>query len=235
MKIFAISDLHLSINNEKPMDVFGPVWEGYLDKIIADWNNKVSSEDIVLLAGDLSWAMKLSDAKKDFEYLKSLPGKKIIIRGNHDYWWSTISKVRNELPQNFYALQNDAIKINNVIFCGTRGWIQENDKNFSSEDRKIFDREVIRLQMSLEEAKKLQTNNEPIVCLIHYPPFDKNYNPTKFTKLLEEYNVNTVIYGHLHGNIKNKKLKYALNGVSYYLTSCDQTENTLAEIVLENN
>ena len=235
MKIFAISDLHLSINNEKPMDIFGPVWEGYLDKIFEDWHKKVANDDVVLLAGDLSWAMKLNDAKKDFDYLKNLPGKKIIIRGNHDYWWSTISKVRNELPENFYAMQNDAIKLGNIIFCGTRGWILENDKNFTSEDKKIFDRELLRLEMSLKQAKELQVNNEPIVCLIHFPPFDKNFNPTKFTKLLEDYNVNSVIYGHLHGKLKNVKKKFILNGISYYLTSCDQTDNLLTEIFLEEN
>ena len=235
MKIFAISDLHLSINNEKPMDIFGPVWENYLDKIVEDWKNKVADDDVVLLAGDLSWAMKLNDAKLDFDYLKTLPGKKIIIKGNHDYWWSTISKVRAELPTNFYALQNDAIKIGNIIFCGTRGWIQPNDRNFTSEDKKIFDREVIRLEMSLKEAKKLQKNNESIVCLMHYPPFDKNFNTTKFTSLLEVYQVNSVVYGHLHGYLKNLKLKYILNGIPYYLTSCDQTKNELTEIILEEN
>lgn len=235
MKIFAISDLHLSINNQKPMNIFGPVWEGYLNKIVEDWSNKVTNNDIVLLAGDLSWAMKLEEANLDFEYLKNLPGKKIIVRGNHDYWWSTITKVRNILPNNFYALQNDAIKFDNVIFCGTRGWMQEGDKNFTSEDKKIFDRELIRLEISLKEAKKFQTNNEQIVCLIHYPPFDKNFNGTKFTKLIEDYNVNTVIYGHLHGFLKNKKLKYVLNGVTYYLTSCDQTNNKLVEVILEEN
>ena len=235
MKIFAISDLHLSINNQKPMNIFGPVWEGYLDKIISNWSNNVTEDDIVLLAGDLSWAMKLDDAKLDFNYLKSLPGKKIIIKGNHDYWWSTITKVRNILPNNFYALQNDAIKIDNIIFCGTRGWTQEEDKNFTKEDKKIFDREVLRLEMSLKEAKKLQTNEERIVCLMHYPPFDKNFNGTKFTKLLEEYGVNCTIYGHLHGVLKNKKLKYVLNGITYYLTSCDQINNELVQINLEEN
>lgn len=231
MKVFAISDLHLSINNEKPMDVFGPVWEGYLDKIVKDWREKVKEEDVVLMAGDLSWAMKLDDAKKDFDYLENLPGKKIIIRGNHDYWWSTISKVRNILPKNFYALQNDAIKFDDVIFCGTRGWIQENDKNFGLEDKKIFDREVLRLEMSLKQAQKLQTNNESIICLIHYPPFDRNFNETPFTKLIENFKVTAVIYGHLHGVINNKKLKYSLNSVDYYLTSCDQTSNSLIQII----
>ena len=122
MKIFAISDLHLSVNNSKPMDIFGPVWDGYLDKIFSQWKNLVSSDDLVLMAGDLSWAMKLEEVVPDIDLLKNLPGKKIIIRGNHDYWWKSISSLRALLPTDFYAIQNDALKFDNVIVCGTRGW-----------------------------------------------------------------------------------------------------------------
>lgn len=232
MKIFSISDLHLSINNSKPMNIFGPVWEGYLDKIVEDWKAKVSDDDVVLLAGDLSWAMKLEDASKDLKFLESLPGRKIIIKGNHDYWWSTISKVRNELPQNVYALQNDCIEINNVIFCGTRGWLIESDLA-TSQDKKIFDRELIRLEMSLKEAQAKQIQGQKIVCLMHYPPFDKYGNPTKFTKLIENYNVTSVVYGHLHGKVPYAKHKLVLNDVTYYLTSCDMVGNKLVEISID--
>ena len=149
MKVFAISDLHLSINNPKPMDIFGPVWQGYLDKIFEDWKAKVSDEDLVLLAGDFSWAMKLEDTKEDFALLSSLPGKKIIIRGNHDYWWKSISAVRAFLPQNFYAIQNDAIKFGDIVVCGTRGWmVPERNSEQSEENKKIYDREVIRLELT---------------------------------------------------------------------------------------
>ena len=133
MKIFSISDLHLDINNTKPMDIFGPIWHGHLDKIKADWNDRVSDDDVVILAGDYSWAMKLDDVVPDFELLNSLKGKKIIIRGNHDYWWSSVSKVREKLPKNCYALQNDAIKIGDYIFCGNRGWLIPEGK-FKSEE-----------------------------------------------------------------------------------------------------
>ena len=157
MKVFAISDLHLSLNNPKPMNVFGPVWEGYEQKIFEDWKKKVGEEDLVLLAGDFSWAMKLEEAKVDFDLIKDLPGKKIIIRGNHDYWWSSISAVRKMLPKDIYAIQNDAIKFENIIVCGTRGWtVSENGKFASEEDEKIFKREVIRLDLTLKSAKKLQ-------------------------------------------------------------------------------
>lgn len=224
MKVFAISDLHLSLNNPKPMDIFGPVWNNYLDDIVKDWQEKVTDDDVVLLAGDLSWAMKLNDAVKDIEFIAKLPGKKIIIRGNHDYWWEAIGKVRKVLPQNFYALQNDCIEINNVIFCGTRGW--------TFDDEKLLNRELIRLEMSLKSAKSIQNNNQKIVCMLHYPPFDKVFSSTNFTKLLENYGVSYVIYGHLHGLKKGTfSLTYHMNKIDYYLTSCDMLKNKLVQII----
>ena len=128
MKIYAISDLHLDVNNTKPMDIFGPVWQNSLEKIQQDWNNKVTEDDVVILAGDYSWAMKLEEVVPDFELLNRLKGTKIIIRGNHDFWWSSISRVREKLPQKTYALQNDAIKLGNYIFCGNRGWTIPEDR-----------------------------------------------------------------------------------------------------------
>jgi len=230
LKVYAISDLHLSINNPKPMNIFGPVWDNYLEEIVEDWNKKVTDEDVVLLAGDLSWAMKLEDAKTDINFLKDLKGKKILLRGNHDYWWSTISKVRNILPENIYALQNDSLVLGDYIFCGSRGWIVDDSKMTDSNDKKIFERELIRLEMSLKEAKAKQDNNQEIICLMHYPPFDKNNESTRFTDLIEKYEVKTVVYGHLHGKVSNVKEVLTLNGVNYYLTSCDMVKNKLIEI-----
>lgn len=231
MKIFAISDLHLSINNPKPMDIFGPVWDNYLDKIIEDWNKKVSVEDVVLLAGDLSWAMKLEDAADDIEILNKLKGTKILLRGNHDYWWSTISKVRNILPPNIYAIQNDSLVIGSYIFCGTRGWVVDSGKLNNAEDKKIYDRELIRLELSLKDAKSKQKNGEKIICMLHFPPYDKFNNPTPFTNLIESYGVDTVIFGHLHGKIPNANKILKINNVNYYLTSCDMVGNSLVEII----
>ena len=166
MKVFAISDLHLSVNNPKPMDIFGPVWENYLDKIFADWKEKVSEDDLVLLAGDFSWAMKLEDTKDDFALLADLPGKKVMVRGNHDYWWKSISAVRGILPKDFYAIQNDAIKIGNYIICGTRLWnLPTMSKTQSEEDEKIYKRELLRLEMTLQAANKLKADNEKIICM----------------------------------------------------------------------
>ncbi len=231
MKVFAISDLHLSINNPKPMNIFGPTWEGYLDKIFSDWKNKVGEDDLVLLAGDFSWAMKLEETKPDFELLKNLPGKKIIIRGNHDYWWKSISAVRDFIPASFYAIQNDALKFGNYIICGTRLWnIPDTNKSMSEEDRKIYNRELIRLEMTLQSAQKLKTSDEDkIICMLHYPPYTFKEEDNEVTNLIEKYNVSKVVYGHIHANCK-QNLVLNKNGVEYYLTSCDIVGNKIIEI-----
>ena len=230
MKIFSISDLHLDIHNSKPMDIFGPVWHGHEIKVAEDWRAKVGEDDIVILAGDYSWAMKLEQVVPDFDFIKNLPGKKIIIRGNHDYWWSSLAKVREILPENCYALQNDAIKIGNYIFCGNRGWLIPQGKQNTEENRKLYAREVIRLELSLQAAKKLQTNNEKIIFITHYPPFNNKIEPSEYTRILEENGVYKVVFAHLHGYI-NPNMRYnEINGIKYYLTSCDAVKNTLVEI-----
>lgn len=229
MKIFAISDLHLSVNNPKPMDIFGPTWEGYLDKICDDWKSKVGDDDLVLIAGDFSWAMKMDEAKADFEMLKFLPGKKVVIKGNHDYWWSSISGLRNMLPENFYAIQNDALKFGSYIVCGTRLWLSPEGKQLAESDDKIYRRELIRLEMTLQCAKKLQIEDEKIVCMLHYPPFSFKEEDNEITQLIEKYGVSKVVYGHIHANTK-LKLATVKNGVEYFLTSCDMVDNKLVRI-----
>lgn len=231
MKIFAISDLHLCLSGAKPMDIFGATWENYLDEIKQDWNSKVNDEDIVLMSGDMSWALKLEEATNDLEYLNSLKGKKIIIRGNHDYWWKSISALRRELPENIYPLQNDAIKIDNFIIAGTRGWVvAEPNKTLNEQDEKIYKRELIRLELSLEYAKRLRTNNEKVICMIHYPPFNSTLKESEFTQLIEKYKVDKVVYGHLHGKQSRSINHINLNGVDYFLTSCDKLNNKLIQI-----
>ena len=230
MKVFAISDLHLSINSNKPMNIFGPVWENYLDKIEQSWNRLVSDDDVVLISGDISWAMKLNDAIPDLNYISQFKGKKIILRGNHDYWWSSISGVRSVLKQNMFAIQNDAIKIGDTIFCGTRGWTVPETTHKTPDDEKIYNREVIRLGLSLQDAKRLQQNNEKIIVMMHYPPFNSKMEDNEFTNLIEQYGVKTVVYGHLHSYDKKQKLIVYKNNVKYYLTSCDLIGNELIQI-----
>jgi predicted phosphohydrolase len=230
MKIYAISDLHLSLSGEKPMDIFGDKWEGYLDKIKLDWQEKVSEEDVVLICGDISWAMKLDGALSDFSWFDGLKGKKILIRGNHDYWWQGITRIRESLPSGFFALQNDAVKIGNIVFCGSRGWAVEGSPDFKETDRKIYLREVERFKLALNSAKKLIEDGDELICLIHYPPFNVRLEPSLFTNLFEEYNVSKVVYGHLHGKDAKAYYKTNFNGVTYILSSCDMVDNKLVEV-----
>ena len=228
MKIFAISDLHLSVNNPKPMDIFGPTWDNYVEKIFADWHKKVTNDDVVLLCGDFSWAMKIDEVVADFNLLKDLPGRKVIIRGNHDYWWKSITAVRNILPPNFYAIQNDAVKFENVVICGTRFWNFVDAKS-SSDDVKIYNRELIRLRLTLDSALKLKNDGDKLICMLHYPPYTIKEEDNEVTAIMEEYGVDAVVYGHIHAFLK-QNLVLKKGCATYYLTSCDLVKNALVEI-----
>ncbi len=230
MKVFAISDLHLSTNCPKPMDIFGPVWTNYLESIEADWNQKVTEDDIVLIPGDISWAMKWEDSFPDLEYISKFKGHKILLRGNHDYWWKSISELRNHLPRKMYAIQNDALRIGNYVICGTRGWTVPEYAHKSEADEKIYKREVLRLKLSLDHMTKIKQEGDTVIACMHFPPFNSKLEASDFTNLLEEYGVNKVVFGHLHSYDKRQQLAVNLNGIDYYLTSCDLVDNKLVEI-----
>ncbi len=231
MKIFAISDLHLSSACDKPMDIFGGNWENYQQKIQENWKRLVTDDDLVLIAGDISWAMKLDEAIADLEWIDALPGKKIIIKGNHEYWWKSISAVRQVLPKSIMAIQNDSVKIGDYIFCGTRGWvIPEKGKELSSEDLKIYKREVERLKLTLKTAKNLQ-NDEKIIALMHFPPRNCEKESNEFIKLFEEFGVSAVVFGHLHGYTNCERVSTG-GGIVYYFTSCDHIGNSPVEILV---
>lgn len=232
MRVYAISDLHLSINNPKPMDIFGEVWNNYLDEISAFWQENITDDDVVLIAGDISWAMTLDNVKPDLVYLSAFKGKKVLLRGNHDYWWHSISALRAILPYNMYAVQNDCIRIGDLLLCGSRGWTTPENKNFTDEDKKIYDREVIRLRLSLEDMKKKRGDGEKVIAMMHFPPFNSKFEPSPFTELFSEYNVDAVVYGHLHGKNARVKKKVDINGIGYYLTSCDMVDNIPVSIIL---
>lgn len=230
MKIFAISDLHISTNTNKPMDVFGGNWVGYLDKIREDWQNKVGEEDIVLIGGDISWAMDVENAMLDIKSFADLKGKKVLIKGNHDYWWQGIGKVRDALPIGFYALQNDCIRFENIIICGSRCWSVPGSSDFKEQDMKIYLRETERLKLSFNSVKKERKEGDKLIALVHYPPFNVRRENSNFTEIFKENGVNAVVYGHLHGkNVRADKLVVKDN-VKYYLTACDQVDNKLIEI-----
>lgn len=228
MKVFAISDLHLSTSVEKPMDIFGEKWQGHFEKIKADWDNRVDDKDIVLLGGDMSWAKTLDEAQSDFDLLKELKGKKIVLRGNHDFWWASLSKVKARFPD-FVFLQNNAEKFGNVVIAGSRGWSIASEKS-NDDDKKIYARELQRLELSLKCAKEKQNTDDVLIALLHYPPFEPDFRDTEVTKMLESYGVNFATYGHLHGKNVRVAKRITRNGITYFLTSCDLVCNELVEI-----
>lgn len=230
MRLFAIGDLHLPGGQEKPMDVFGDHWEGHFARIAKDWRARVTEDDVVLIPGDTSWAMQLSDAIPDLRAIGELPGRKILIKGNHDYWWGGIGQVRRALPEGMQAIQHDVIDLGDVVVCGTRGWAYPTaEAPLSQEDERIFNREMIRLELALTAAQKA-AGERPIVVMLHYPPLYQLDRDTPFTALLEKYAVHMVVYGHLHGAGIRAGFTGMWNGVRYLLASCDSLGFSLAEV-----
>lgn len=225
MKVYAISDLHLSIFNPKPMDIFGEVWNNYLEEISAFWEENISDDDLVLIAGDISWAMTLDAVKPDLNYISKLKGKKVLLRGNHDYWWHSISALRAVLPYGIYAVQNDCMRFGDVLVCGSRGWTTPENGIFTDQDKKIYDREIIRLRLSLEDMAKKRTENDKTVVMMHFPPFNSRFEDSPFTDLCKEFRVDAVVYGHLHGKNSRVKRAFLKDGINYLLTSCDMIGN----------
>jgi len=231
MTIYAIGDLHLSGNSDKPMDIFGDQWSDHANKIKDSWLKKVSNNDVVLIPGDISWAMNLEEAMVDLEWISDLPGKKYLIRGNHDYWWSSITRL-NSLFDSIGFIQNNFFTYKEYAICGTRGWNCPNHYKFTDHDEKIYLREVSRLEMSLNAAKKSGYDN--LIVMLHYPPTNDKLEPSLFTEVLEKYNVEHVVYGHLHGQISYAAgLKGIHNNVNYHLTSCDYAEFEMVKILEE--
>lgn len=218
MALYAISDLHLAFNVDKPMDIFGERWLNHDEKIKNNWTSKVTDEDTVLIAGDISWSMKAEDSKHDLDWINDLPGKKIISKGNHDYWWGSISKL-NAMYDNMKFLQNNFYTYEDYAICGTRGWTVPGGDKFTQHDRKIFDRECIRLKLSLDAAKKAGYNK--FIVMLHYPPTNEKFEETEIIKIIKEYEVEKVIYGHLHGPANYKIKNEVVDGTEYIITSCD--------------
>jgi hypothetical protein len=236
MDIWALADLHLSHGvPSKTMEIYGDHWKGYHDAIEANWRACVGDEDLVLIAGDISWAMHMPEALIDLEWIEALPGQKVIIRGNHDYWWSSISKVRSHLPPSLRAIQNDAVVIDGIAICGSRLWdnpalrfsaaipLEERphdpfDEKAQAECKRIWDREIHRLEMSL---KALPENAERRICMTHYPPSNFELSSTAATDLLEKYKIDTCIFGHLHALDPGEPFIGEKGGVRYYLTASD--------------
>ena len=221
MRIFALGDPHLSLSTDKPMDIFGPNWDNHAARLEAAWRAAVRPEDAVLLPGDISWGMSLDEAKADLAFLAALPGTKVLLRGNHDYWWNSISKVRAALPGGMHAVQNDSLVLGGVAVLGTRGWVCPGSTLFDpAVDQKLYERELIRLELSLKSAPA----GMPKLCMLHYPPFNERRQQSGFTELLEAYGVERAVYGHLHGKACRNAFEGIRNGVEYTLCSADHLE-----------
>ena len=230
MRVFAIGDLHLPGGDMKPMDVFGSHWENHFERISESWRDRVGEDDVVLIPGDISWAMQLADALHDLERIAQLPGRILILRGNHDYWWSSLTQLRCRLPQGMHAVQNDAYDAGDMVFCGTRGWTIPG-QGAVAQDEKIFRREVLRLEMSLKAARQA-ANGRPIMAMMHYPPLlpEHKASGTAFTKLLSAYGVSRCVYGHLHGQSIQRGINGVYDGVRYDLVSCDALGFAVKEV-----
>lgn len=234
MSIFVIADLHLSFNNPKPMNVFGDNWSNHEEKIKNDWKSKVKENDLVILPGDFSWETYLENTIQDFTYLKNLPGKKILLKGNHDYWWTTITSMRKFLLENQFCnidfLYNNSYEFENKILCGTRGWSLLDEEM----DKKLINRELGRLELSLQDGIKNFGTEKEIIVFMHYPPITKNKilsgDEMKFISLMKKYNVKKCYYGHLHGASIQDAIEGIVQGIEFKLVSADRLDFKLLEI-----
>ncbi len=231
MKLFALSDLHLSLTapylpgsgdtpcQAKPMDCFGPGWADFFPRLEAGWCGAVGEEDTVLIAGDISWALTLPEARFDLDYLQALPGRKLLVKGNHDYWWQSLLRVREAAGPSLSFLQHSAARVGGCAVCGTRGWLLPSRADFKEDDRRLLQRELLRLEMALKEAAALEL---PIVVMLHYPPLDDPEAGSPFCDLIARFPaVTDCVYGHIHGD-RAPAFEGEYRGVRYHNTSSDR-------------
>jgi len=231
LRIFAIGDVHLSFREKvnpaawdkvevhKPMDIFGLEWKEHYRKIYENWLNTVKTDDIVLMPGDVSWALKLAEARFDLEFLGLLPGRIICVSGNHDYWWQSLTQVRAALPDNMAVIQNDHVLVRDIAICGSRGWWCPGAKCFADDDMKIYRRELIRMDNSLSSVDIGKVKD--IMVLIHFMPTSENHEKNEFIEMFQKYGIDTVIYGHLHGEATRSRLPERAWGINFHLVSAD--------------
>jgi len=222
MSIYAIADLHLSFseNVHKPMDIFGAEWANHAERLQKNWSETVTDDDTVLVIGDVSWALKPEDAIADLDWISKLPGQKVMIKGNHDLWWTSAGKLNRQYEPDIRFLHNNFYEVEGRAICGSRGWVCPGDETFTEHDEKIYRREILRLGASLEAAKKAGFTD--IIGAMHFPPAADRRRQTGFTELFEAYGVKQVLYGHLHGRDKyNTAIRGSNNNVEYRLVSLD--------------
>lgn len=234
MAIFVIGDLHLSFSSDKPMDIFGMNWKNHADKIKKNWIEKVSENDTVILPGDFSWATYIDHAYEDFKFINELPGKKILSKGNHDYWWETVTKMNKYIKENKFQniefIYNTSILVENKIICATRGWTTLNPR--TEENKKMLKREVARLELSIQNGIKEFGEDKEIIVFIHYPPFFKEpvSEDMDFIKLMNKYNVKRCYYAHLHGESHKEAIEGNVNEIEFKLVSSDYMNFDLLKI-----
>ena len=256
MSIYAIGDLHLSLNKEKPMDIFGGNWKNHEQKIKENWKNTIQDNDLVILPGDFSWEMHLKDMYNDFAYLNDLPGKKLLLKGNHDYWWTTLAKMREFLQENKFEnidfLYNNSYLFEEKIIAGTRGWALNDTEN----SNKMNHREEERLKLSLQSGVD-NFGDKEIICIMHYPPIvaeesrisqenvneiennneeakneelNKNLKISNYVQIMKQYNVKTCLYGHLHGESHKEAFEGNYDGIQFKLVSSDYLDFKLYKL-----
>ena len=240
MSIYAIGDLHLSLNKEKPMDIFGGNWKNHEQKIKENWKNTVQDNDLVILPGDFSWEMHLKDMYNDFAYLNELPGKKLLLKGNHDYWWTTLAKMREFLQENKFEnidfVYNNSYLFEDKIIAGTRGWALNDTENSD----KMNHREEERLKLSLQSGVD-NFGDKEIICIMHYPPIieenkndannqSKNLKVSNYVQIMKDYNVKTCLYGHLHGESHQEAFEGIIDGINFKLVSSDYLDFKLYKV-----
>lgn len=216
--IYGLGDLHLDYSKEKPMDIFGEKWLNHEEKIFNNWEKIILDDDLILLPGDISWALKLEEAYYDLKRIDDLPGYKIITKGNHDYWWQGPKKLKELNLKNTTFIQNNSFLYNKIGIYGTRGWAALDSEDFSSQDKKIFDRELNRLQLSLSSLKE---NVKTKIVMLHYPPFNADLTPNKFVDIMAEHDVDICIYGHLHAEGHRFVVEDKICGIQFYCVSSD--------------
>ena len=230
MSLFVISDLHLDVlTNEKSMEIFGDKWKDYTQKIYKNWTRIITDDDVVVIPGDISWALNLENSVYDLKWIDALPGKKIIMKGNHDFWWSTLTKMKRFFEENNIStidiLHNNSIETENYILAGSRGWFVDKSvqpaKSLIADYEKILNREKIHLRMSLEEAKKMQlSSDKEILVFFHFPPIWNGFECIEIIDILKEYQIEHVFFGHIHGSY-NVSSSFEYDGIKFKMVSAD--------------
>lgn len=218
MALYAIADLHLSFSSDKPMDIYGAAWKDHTERVKEAWLSNIRPDDTVIIAGDISWGLRLDEAMADLSWIHRLPGRKVLVKGNHDPWWTSIGKL-NRLFDDMFFLQNTFYPYGEYAICGSRGWVCPGSSEFTTHDDKIYKREILRLKASFEAA--VGAGYEKFIGVMHYPPMNEKKDSSGFTELFEYYDVHKVVYGHLHAD----SARYAPTGMrgrtEYFLAACD--------------